>query len=248
MKRQFKIIAMIPARYASSRFPGKMLASLGGKPVIVRTCEAAAGMGLFDEVYAVTDDSRIREAVTTAGIPCIMSRREHETGSDRIAEAVEGLDCDIVVNIQGDEPFTRKEVIEQVLRPFYMEDGDSIDLCTLKEQMDSHEDISNPNNVKVITDISGSALYFSRSPIPYPRDPRSGARWWRHIGIYAFRRQALEMFSRWPMGELEASEKIECLRFLEHGRRIKVVETSGMRVSIDTPEDLAKAERILKGG
>ena len=158
------------------------------------------------------------------------------------------LDCDIVVNIQGDEPFTRKEVIEQVLRPFYMEDGDSIDLCTLKEQMDSHEDISNPNNVKVITDISGSALYFSRSPIPYPRDPRSGARWWRHIGIYAFRRQALEMFSRWPMGELEASEKIECLRFLEHGRRIKVVETSGMRVSIDTPEDLAKAERILKGG
>lgn len=248
MKRQFKIIAMIPARYASSRFPGKMLASLGGKPVIVRTCEAAAGMGLFDEVYAVTDDSRIREAVTAAGIPCIMSRREHETGSDRIAEAVEGLDCDIVVNIQGDEPFTRKEVIEQVLRPFYMEDGDSIDLCTLKEQMDSHEDISNPNNVKVITDISGSALYFSRSPIPYPRDPRSGARWWRHIGIYAFRRQALEMFSRWPMGELEASEKIECLRFLEHGRRIKVVETSGMRVSIDTPEDLAEAERILKGG
>lgn len=248
MKRQFKIIAMIPARYASSRFPGKMLASLGGKPVIVRTCEAAAGMGLFDEVYAVTDDSRIREAVTAAGIPCIMSRREHETGSDRIAEAVEGLDCDIVVNIQGDEPFTRKEVIEQVLRPFYMEDGDSIDLCTLKEQMDSHEDISNPNNVKVITDISGSALYFSRSPIPYPRDPRSGARWWRHIGIYAFRRQALEMFSRWPMGELEASEKIECLRFLEHGRRIKVVETSGMRVSIDTPEDLAKAERILKDG
>lgn len=239
---------MIPARYASSRFPGKMLASLGGKPVIVRTCEAAAGMGLFDEVYAVTDDSRIREAVTAAGIPCIMSRREHETGSDRIAEAVEGLDCDIVVNIQGDEPFTRKEVIEQVLRPFYMEDGDSIDLCTLKEQMDSHEDISNPNNVKVITDISGSALYFSRSPIPYPRDPRSGARWWRHIGIYAFRRQALEMFSRWPMGELEASEKIECLRFLEHGRRIKVVETSGMRVSIDTPEDLAKAERILKDG
>lgn len=239
---------MIPARYASSRFPGKMLASLGGKPVIVRTCEAAAGMGLFDEVYAVTDDSRIREAVTSAGIPCIMSRREHETGSDRIAEAVEGLDCDIVVNIQGDEPFTRKEVIEQVLRPFYMEDGDSIDLCTLKEQMDSHEDISNPNNVKVITDISGSALYFSRSPIPYPRDPRSGARWWRHIGIYAFRRQALEMFSRWPMGELEASEKIECLRFLEHGRRIKVVETSEMRVSIDTPEDLAKAERILKGG
>lgn len=239
---------MIPARYASSRFPGKMLASLGGKPVIVRTCEAAAGMGLFDEVYAVTDDSRIREAVTAAGIPCIMSRREHETGSDRIAEAVEGLDCDIVVNIQGDEPFTRKEVIEQVLRPFYMKDGDSIDLCTLKEQMDSHEDISNPNNVKVITDISGSALYFSRSPIPYPRDPRSGARWWRHIGIYAFRRQALEMFSRWPMGELEASEKIECLRFLEHGRRIKVVETSGMRVSIDTPEDLAKAERILKGG
>lgn len=239
---------MIPARYASSRFPGKMLASLGGKPVIVRTCEAAAGMGLFDEVYAVTDDSRIWEAVTAAGIPCIMSRREHETGSDRIAEAVEGLDCDIVVNIQGDEPFTRKEVIEQVLRPFYMEDGDSIDLCTLKEQMDSHEDISNPNNVKVITDISGSALYFSRSPIPYPRDPRSGARWWRHIGIYAFRRQALEMFSRWPMGELEASEKIECLRFLEHGRRIKVVETSGMRVSIDTPEDLAEAERILKGG
>ena len=244
----FKTIAMIPARYASSRFPGKMLALLGGKPVIVRTCEAAAGMGLFDEVYAVTDDERIRDAVTAAGIPCIMSRREHETGSDRIAEAVEGIDCDIVVNIQGDEPFTRREVIEQVLAPFSMEGGEAIDLCTLKEEITSEEEIANPNNVKVITDASGFALYFSRCPIPYPRDPQGGARWWRHIGIYAFRKQALGMFSRGPMRGLEATEKIECLRFLEYGRRIRVVETSGMRVSIDTPEDLALAEEILKKG
>ena len=242
-----RTIAMIPARYASSRFPGKMLALLGGKPVIVRTCEAAAEMGLFDKVYAVTDDDRIRTAVTSAGIPCIMSCREHETGSDRIAEAVEGLDCDIVVNIQGDEPFTRKEVIEQVLRPFFEEGGESIDLCTLKEKMTSPEDIANPNNVKVITDASGFALYFSRSPIPYLRDTESGAGRWRHIGIYAFRRQALEMFAGWPMGDLEAAEKIECLRFLEHGRRIRLIETSGMRVSIDTPEDLIRAERILQG-
>lgn len=236
---------MIPARYASSRFPGKMLALLGGKPVIVRTCEAAAGMGLFDKVYAVTDDERIKDTVTAAGIPCIMSSREHETGSDRIAEAVQDIECDIVVNIQGDEPFTRREVIEQVLRPFYEKDGESVDLSTLKEEMTSQEEIHNPNNVKVITDIDGYALYFSRTPLPYLRDPSSSARWWRHIGIYAFRRQALEMFSSWPMGELEAAEKIECLRFLEHGRRIKVVETSGMRVSIDTPEDLALAEQIL---
>ncbi|HJB45023.1 MAG TPA: 3-deoxy-manno-octulosonate cytidylyltransferase [Candidatus Coprenecus merdipullorum] len=245
--KYFKTAALIPARYASSRFPGKMLASLGGKPVIVRTCEAAVEMGLFDKVYAVTDDERIRTAVTSANIPCIMSRREHETGSDRIAEAVEGLDCDIVVNIQGDEPFTRKEVIEQVLRPFYEEGGENIDLCTLKEKMTSPEEIADPNNVKVITDASGFALYFSRSPIPYLRDTESGAGRWRHIGIYAFRRQALEMFAGWPMGELEAAEKIECLRFLEHGRRIRVVETSGMRVSIDTPEDLIRAERILQG-
>lgn len=246
MTRQLKIIAMIPARYASFRFPGKMLAPLGGKPVIVRTCEAAAGMGIFDEVYAVTDDTRIMEAVTSAGIPCIMSRRSHETGSDRIAEAVENLDCDIVVNIQGDEPFTRRDVITGVLAPFKEKGGENIDLCTLKELMTSPEEISNPNNVKVITDADGYALYFSRQPLPYPRDPHAGARYWRHIGIYAFRRQALEMFARWPMRELEASEKIECLRFLEYGRRIRVVETSGMRVSIDTPEDLAMAEKLLR--
>ncbi|HIZ87794.1 MAG TPA: 3-deoxy-manno-octulosonate cytidylyltransferase [Candidatus Coprenecus pullistercoris] len=242
-----KVIAMIPARYGSSRFPGKMLAPLGGKPVIVRTCEAAASMGIFDEVYVVTDDERIRRAVTDAGIRCLMSIREHETGSDRIAEAVEHVDCDIVVNIQGDEPFTRRDTIEKVLAPFYGKDGERIDLCTLKELMTEQDDIDNPNNVKVITDIDDFAVYFSRNPIPYPRDKKAGAMYFRHIGIYAFRKEALMMFSGWPMRQNEASEKIECLRFIEYGRKIKVVETSGMKVSIDTPEDLAKAEEILKG-
>ncbi len=236
---------MIPARYASTRLPGKMMLPLAGKPVIVRTCEAAAQMGLFDEVYVVTDDSRIFDAVTAAGVKCLMSRGEHATGSDRIAEAVAGIDCDIVVNIQGDEPFTKKETIEQVLRPFYAPDGDTVSLSTLKELMTEEEDIMNPNNVKVITDVNDCAIYFSRNPIPYPRDRECGARYFRHIGIYAFRKEALMMFSKWQMRQNEASEKIECLRFLEYGHRIKVLETSGMGVSIDTPEDLIKAEQLF---
>ncbi len=241
-----KIIAMIPARYASTRLPGKMMLPLAGKPVIIRTCEAAAQMGLFDEVYVVTDDQRIFDAVTAAGVKCLMSKGEHATGSDRIAEAVADIDCDIVVNIQGDEPFTKKETIEQVLKPFFEDEAKRISLSTLKELMTEEEAISNPNNVKVITDADDFAIYFSRNPLPYPRDRESGAKYFRHIGIYAFRKDALMMFTQWKMRQNEASEKIECLRFLEYGHRIKVLETSGMGVSIDTPEDLTKAEEIFK--
>ncbi len=235
---------MIPARYGSSRFPGKMLAPLCGKPVILRTCEAAYGMDFFDEVYVVTDDDRIYDTVTSNGFKCIKSIREHETGSDRIAEAVSGIDCDIVVNIQGDEPFTSAETIRKVLAPFENDIRGEIDLCTLKERMTGNEEILNPNNVKVITDSSGYAIYFSRSPIPYPMN-EGRAEYFRHIGIYAFRKSAIKEFASMPKGHLEAAERIECLRFIENGKRIMVTETSGMKVSIDTPEDLAMAEAIM---
>ena len=243
---RLKVIAMIPARYASSRFPGKLLAPLGGVPVIVRTCKAAAGMDFFSDVYVVTDDSRIRDAAADTGVKCIMSRSSHETGSDRIAEAAAGIDCDIIVNIQGDEPFIQARTIAGVLEPFYLPGSGDIDLCTLKERMTDKDEIASPDNVKVITDINGFAIYFSRYPIPYPRDNFSDTVYYRHIGIYAFRKDTLMMFPKWKMLQNEASEKIECLRFLEHGKRIKVVETEGMQVSIDTPEDLARAEAILR--
>lgn len=241
-----KIISMIPARFGSSRFPGKLLAPLGGRPVIVRTCEAALNTGLFSDVYVVTDDDRIREAVKDTGCRCIMSPKNFETGSDRLAWAVRDIECDIVVNIQGDEPFTSEKTIRRVLEPFKNDEDRLIDVCTLKERMETWEEIASPDNVKVVTDDSGMAIYFSRSPIPYPRDPECGAAYYRHVGIYAFRRDTLVMFPQWSILQNEASEKIECLRFLEHGRKIMVVETEGMQVSIDTPEDLRKAETILE--
>lgn len=245
MDKNFKIIAMIPARYGSSRLPGKMLAPLGGKPVIIRTCEAVRKTGVFSKVYVVTDDSRIRDVVKAGGFECLMSKREHATGSDRIAEAIEEIECDIVVNVQGDEPFTKKESLEQLLKPFYEKGSDKIDLCTLKQMMTDEEEIDNPNNVKVITDSEDFAIYFSRNPIPYPRDKKCGAKYFRHIGIYAFRRAALLEFAKWSVRQNEASEKIECLRFLEHGKKIKVAETEEMGISIDTPEDLKKAEALF---
>ena len=243
--KDFKVIAMIPARYGSSRLPGKMLLHLGGRPLITRTCEAALSTGLFSDVYVVTDDVRICDAVRNTGAMCVMSSCGHATGSDRIAEAVRDIDCSIIVNIQGDEPFTNRNTIEKVLTPMIEDAEGRIDLCTLKERMEDWDEISSPDNVKVITDKDGFAIYFSRSPIPYPRDPDSGAAYYRHIGIYAFRKETLLMFPQLPMRQNEAAEKIECLRFLEHGKRIKVEETDGMQVSIDTQADLDKAEKIL---
>ncbi len=241
-----KIIAMIPARYGATRFPGKLMADLGGKPVIVRTYEATLATALFDDVYVVTDSDIIKEEVEKHGGKAIMSIKEHECGSDRIAEAVVDLDVDIVVNVQGDEPFVKKEPLVKLLNAFQEEDAAQIDLASLMQEITDWKDITDPNYVKVIVDEQQYALYFSRSPIPYPRDKDAGARYFEHIGVYAFRKQAILDFYELPMRSLEATEKIECIRYLEYGKKIKMVETDFMGIEIDTPEDLIKAQQYLK--
>jgi len=241
-----KVVAMIPARYGATRFPGKLMADLGGKPVILRTYLATLSTGLFDQVYVVTDSRIIKEAIERGGGKAIMSKQEHECGTDRIAEAVENLDIDIVVNVQGDEPFVKKEPLEAVINVFKGEDADQIDLASLMQEITDWKDITDPNYVKVIVDQNDFALYFSRSPIPYPRDKDAGARYFEHIGVYAFRKQAIMDFYRLPMRPLEATEKVECIRFLEYGKRIKMVETQYMGIEIDTPEDLDKAQKYIK--
>tara|TARA_R100001369_G_scaffold92786_1_gene139836 strand:+ start:3271 stop:5151 length:1881 start_codon:yes stop_codon:yes gene_type:complete len=240
-----KVIAMIPARYAASRFPGKLMQDLNGKTVIQRTYEAAVSTGLFNDVFVVTDSDIIYNEITSQGGKAIMSKKEHECGSDRIAEAVEHMDVDIVVNVQGDEPFTDKESLKDVLNVFYQDDADKIDLASLMKVIKDNDEITNPNSVKVIVDENNFALYFSRSPIPYPRDQDVDTTYYKHKGIYAFRKEALLDFYKLPMGRLEASEKIECIRYLENGKNIKMVVTSATSVEIDTPEDLENAKRIL---
>lgn len=241
-----KIISMIPARYSASRFPGKLMQDLEGKTVILRTYEATVATKLFDEVYVVTDSDIIYNEITSNGGKAIMSKKEHESGSDRIAEAVQDVDCDIVVNVQGDEPFTERSSLEKVLNVFHDDPNKEIDLASLMVEITDWDEISNPNTVKVIVDQRDFALYFSRSPIPYPRDKNAGAKYFKHKGIYAFRKQALLDFSNLPMQFIEATEKIECIRYLEYGKKIKMVETNVEGVEIDTPEDLARAKKLWK--
>ena len=207
-----KTIAVIPARYASTRFPAKLMQDLGGKTVILRTYEASVATGLFDDVFVVTDSDLIYNEIISNGGKAIMSIKEHESGSDRIAEAVADIDADIVVNVQGDEPFTEKGPLEQVLSVFKNDTDKKVDLASLMREITNEDDINNPNNVKVVVDQNGFALYFSRSVIPYPREKNVGVRYFQHIGIYAFRKQAIMDFYSLPMKSLEASEKLEQLR------------------------------------
>ena len=241
-----KIISMIPARYSASRFPGKLMQNLAGKSVILRTYEATVATNLFSEVYVVTDSDIIYNEIVNNGGKAVMSQKEHESGSDRIAEAVANVDCDIVVNVQGDEPFTEAESLRKVLEVFKEDEQKEIDLASLMVEITDWEEIKNPNTVKVIVDQNNFALYFSRSPIPFPRDKEAGARYFKHKGIYAFRKQALLDFTVLPMQFIEATEKIECIRYLEYGKKIKMVETEVQGVEIDTPEDLEKAKRLWK--
>lgn len=245
MKNPLKIIAMIPARYKASRFPGKLMQDLGGKTIIRRTYEAALNTGLFQEVYVVTDSDKIIAEVESFAGKAIKSRKEHECGSDRIAEAVMEMEVDIVVNVQGDEPFIDKESLEKLLEVFRNDDASSIDLASLKTALTESEEITNPNNVKVITNKNNFALYFSRFPIPYPRNTDAPVTYFKHIGIYAFRKQALIDFHNLPMLPLEAAEKIEAIRYLEYGKNIKMIETKQATIGIDTPEDLEKARKMF---
>lgn len=241
-----KIIAVIPARYASTRFPAKLMQDLAGKTVILTTYQAAVATDLFDDVFVVTDSEIIFNEIQSNGGKAIMSIKEHESGSDRIAEAIQEIDVDIVVNVQGDEPFIDKQPLQDVIQVFKNDTLYQVDLASLMRQITDKETIENPNNVKVVVDQMGRALYFSRSVIPYPRDENAGVRYFQHIGIYAFRKQALLDFYALPMKSLEASEKLEQLRYLEFGKRIQMVETTHVGVGIDTPEDLERARAMMR--
>jgi 3-deoxy-manno-octulosonate cytidylyltransferase (CMP-KDO synthetase) len=235
-----KIIAMIPARFEASRFPGKLMKDLGGKSVIMRTYENALKTNLFSEVYVVTDSDIIFEEIKSNGGKAIMSIAKHECGSDRIAEAVNNIDCDIVVNVQGDEPNVHKQALTDLISVYKKDPNKNIDLASIMHKINDTEEINNPNNVKVIVDVNNFALYFSRSPIPFVRE-QSTAKYYKHQGIYAFRKEALLEFTKMEMEYLEATEKIECLRYLAYNKTIKMIETSHISIGIDTPEDLIKA-------
>ena len=240
-----KIIAVIPARYASTRFPAKLMQDLGGKTVIARTLEAAKATQLFDDVFVATDSEIIFNEVVNNGGKAIMSLKEHESGSDRIAEAIAEMDADIIVNVQGDEPFIDKEPLDALLSEFLNDTNNKIDLGSLMRIISDKDEIENSNNVKVVVDQNNFALYFSRSVIPFPREQNVGVRYYQHIGVYAYRKQALLDFTALPMKSLEASEKLEQLRYLEFGKRIKMVETTHFSIGIDTIEDLEKARKLL---
>ena len=239
-----KVIAVIPARYNSTRFPGKMMEILGNRTIITTTYQNVLETGLFDEVFVATDSELIFDEISKNGGKAVMTG-EHETGSDRIAEAVQNIDCDIVINVQGDEPFLKKEPLKQLIDVFYKDEKKKISLASLKIQLRESEEIRNPNNVKVITDNNGFALYFSRSVIPFQRELSYDVKYYKHIGVYAFRKEALIKFSSLEMTPLEISEKLEQLRYLENGMKIKMVETDFVGIGIDTPEDLEKAKTLI---
>ena len=232
------IVAVIPARYAATRFPGKLMQMLGKKPIIRHVYDNTVATGLFKDVFIVTDSDIIYKEIKENGGKAIMSKKEHESGSDRIAEAVAEMDVDIVVNVQGDEPFIKKEPLEKLVRHF---DDPVIQVASLMRKI-SKEEAGNPNNVKVVTDKSGYALYFSRSIIPYQRDEELHHEYFLHVGVYAYKKDVLMNFTKWPQTSLEKIEKLEQLRYLENGIKIKMAETNYNNIAIDTPEDLEKAK------
>jgi len=238
-----KKIAFIPARYAATRFPAKLMQQLGNKTVIRHTYDNTFNTGLFDEVVVVTDSEIIYNEIVTNGDKAVMSIKEHESGSDRIAEVIADMVVDIVVNVQGDEPFVQKEPLQKLLQVF---EDDNVQVASLMQILTEKQYIVDPNYVKVAVDKNMNSLLFSRSPIPYHRDKTVSPIYYEHIGVYAFRKQALLNFSNWQMTPLEVAEKIECLRYLENGVPLKMVITEYMGVEIDTPEDLEKAIQLLK--
>lgn len=237
-----KNIAMIPARYAATRFPGKLMKMLGDKTIIRRAYENTLATGLFDEVSVVTDSDIIFDEIHQIGGIVRRSTREHESGSDRIAEIVADMEVDIILNVQGDMPFVKKEPLAQLLDLFRDE---KVQVASLMQELHDPESIQNPNVVKVVVDRQMNSLLFSRSPIPYARSKDIPITYYEHIGVYAYRKQALLNFTNWPMTPLEAAEKIECLRYLEYGIPLKMVVTGYMGVNIDTPEDMEKARLLI---
>lgn len=249
-----KITAVIPARYASTRFPGKALAEIDGKPMIQHVYERTGRASLVGDVVVATDDERIRQAVASFGGKCVMTRADHETGTDRLAEVAAGLDADVIVNVQGDEPLIVPDMIDQAVNPFL--DDPSLRMGTLKTRIKCLHDFLSPNVVKVVTDREANALYFSRSPLPFFRDKWQDLKdesfasgkllCFKHVGLYVYRRDFLVEFAAMAPTFLELSEKLEQLRALENGIPIHVVETDFESIGVDTPDDLSKARERFK--
>ncbi|MDF2384234.1 3-deoxy-manno-octulosonate cytidylyltransferase [Nostoc ellipsosporum NOK] len=237
-----KVVALIPARYAATRFPAKLMQTLGDKPVIRHTYDATVATGLFDEVIVVTDSEIIYGEITAHGGKARMSTKQHESGSDRIAEAIADMDVDVVINVQGDEPFIRKEPLEKLVRLF---DDPSVRVGSLMRKINEAEELLANSCVKVVVNKFNDALYFSRSVIPFAANPAVPAPYYLHVGVYGFRKQTLLDFTTWQPGRLEQVEKLEQLRYLENGVTIRMAEVEFTSVAIDTPEDLQKAKTIL---
>ena len=238
------IVAVIPARYHSTRFPGKPLADIAGRPMIAHVYERAAAAPGVDAVVVATDDVRVAEAVERFGGLARMTRTTHRTGLDRIAEVASDLDCDIVVNVQGDEPLIEPQMIAEVVGPLA---GDpTLQMSTLRRRISDPADYSDPNVVKVVVDLEDNALYFSRSPIPFVRD--AGRPLFKHVGLYAYRRAFVRELAFLPQTPLEIAESLEQLRAIEHGFRIRAVETAYDSIGVDAPEDLERVRRQMTAG
>ena len=235
---------MIPARYAATRFPAKLMQPLGNKTVIATVYENTVATNLFDGVTVVTDSDIIYNEIKNMGGHVVMSKKDHESGTDRIAEAVKEMDVDVIVNVQGDSPFQQREPLQKLLQQF---EEESVQVASLMQVITDTETIANPNAVKVVVDKWNNALYFSRSIIPYPRNGDTAVTYYKHIGVYAFRKKALMQFTQWPLSTLENIEKLEQLRYLENGVGVRMVLTDYTSVEIDAPEDLVKAREMAKG-
>ena len=233
------VIAIIPARYASTRFPGKPLVDIAGKPMIQHVCERTSQAASVGRVIVATDDERIRSAVEDFGGEVVMTRDDHPSGTDRLAEVAAGIKSDLIVNVQGDEPLINPAMIDQAVEPLLA--NDAIEMGTLKCRITSEEEYLNPNVVKVVTDHDNFALYFSRSPLPFLREQDwREVSLYKHVGLYVYRRDLLLTYPDLPETALEKAEKLEQLRALEHGHRIYVAETGHQSIGVDAPEDVAK--------
>lgn len=238
------IVAIIPARYASSRFPGKPLAMIHNKPMIQWVYERVNGIDFINSVYVATDDKRIFNKVEEFGGRAIMTSNEHKSGTDRIAEAIEKIEdnVDIVINIQGDEPMIKPAMIEQLVSAF---EDENVNMATLKKQLHNDSDINNPNIAKVITDKNNDAIYFSRSLIPFDRDKINNIKYFKHIGVYAYTKDFLMKFSQLDKSNLEQLEQLEQLRVIENGYKIRVIETEYESIGVDMKEHIAKVEALI---
>lgn len=239
-----KVVAVIPARYASSRFPGKPLAKIHDKPMIQWVYERVKGVEGITDVYVATDDERIFDTVECFGGKVIMTSKDHKSGTDRISEAISKIDddIDIVLNIQGDEPMIKKEMISQLISAF---DDESVNMATLKKRLYDEDDINNPNIAKVITDVNNDAIYFSRSTIPYNRDGKDDIKYFKHIGVYGYKKDFLMKFSNLKKSNLEELEQLEQLRVIENGYKIRVIETEYESIGVDLLEHIDKVESLL---